>query len=142
MGIADKYKDFLSKPIRSLDYWAEGAVLDFTEDLARIMDNKDISRAELAKLVGTSPAYITKVFSGDANFTIETMTKFALAVDHAIRVHIAPMGTRTVWNDIYENNFVQASDTPRSDITVVQATSAAPVAANEFQWQDKVVNSG
>ena len=38
------------------------------------------SYADLAKLMGTSNAYISKIFRGDANLTIESMVKIARAV--------------------------------------------------------------
>ncbi|MCH9003845.1 MAG: helix-turn-helix transcriptional regulator [Proteobacteria bacterium] len=142
MGIVDKYKEILSKPNRSIDYWAEGAVLDFTEDLARIMHQNDVSRAELAKRVGTSPAYITKVFSGEANFTIETMTKFALAVDHVIRIHVAPEDSRTVWHDVYTSDYVQASDSPAAEVAFVSGLSLNNAGSVAFEWQVKAAKNG
>lgn len=136
MSIADKYEKMLEEAEDSIEYWAEGAVLDFTEGLARVMEQHDISRAELAKRVGTSPSYITKVFGGDANFTIETMTKFALAIDQVVRIHIAPKDTKTVWRDLYTNNNVQVAASKDDVIAVAQPDS------EEFHWNLKVATGG
>ncbi|WP_414041529.1 helix-turn-helix domain-containing protein [Acidithiobacillus sp. M4-SHS-6] len=43
-------------------------------------EEKNISRSELASRIETSLPYITKVMRGDANFTLETMAKIAMAV--------------------------------------------------------------
>lgn len=142
MVIADKYKDLLSKPIDSIDYWAEGAVLDFTEDLARVMHENDISRAELAKRVGTSASYITKVFGGNANFTIETMTKLALAVDRLIRIHVAPKDCRTIWRDVYTNIYVQTSGVTKADTVTAIGGTPNHGATSGFKWQAKAASYG
>ncbi len=111
MSAMDKYKAFLERPRDSVDYWAEGAILDFTDRLAEIMDGQDVSRAELARRVGTSQAYITKVFGGQANFTVETMTKLALALDYRIRIHISPRNAQTRMIDFYQNHDHRAQET-------------------------------
>ena len=94
-----KYQQYLKKTEESAEYWSEGAVLDFTEELAEIMTEIGMSRSDLAKTIGTSKAYVTKVFSGQANFTIETMAKLGAAVNHAVRLHLVPYGMHTFWID-------------------------------------------
>ena len=49
------------------EYWEEGAILDFTEALYDAMQRQGVTRAELARRLGTSQAYITRVLSGNAN---------------------------------------------------------------------------
>ena len=49
------------------------------------MQENKISRVELAKRLGSSPAYITKVLRGDINFTVETMVRLAKAVGGPFR---------------------------------------------------------
>ena len=81
------------------DYWTEGLIVEFTEELARWMKEKKISRSELAARIGHSPAYVTKALRGNANFTAATMAKLAKAVDAEVRIHLAPRGSRTKWYD-------------------------------------------
>ena len=81
------------------DYWTEGLIVELTEELARWMKEKKISRSELATRIGHSPAYVTKVLRGDANFTAATMAKLARAVGAEVRIHLAPAGSRTTWYD-------------------------------------------
>ena len=99
MNSLEKYRRYLETTDDSAEYWAEGAVLEFTEDLSRIMDEAGISRSELAEKLGTSKSYITKIFSGQANFTLETMAKFAHAIGRVLRVHLAPADSITVYID-------------------------------------------
>lgn len=68
------------------DYAVAGLVHDFTEGLAWRMDEQGISRAELARRLGTSPAYITKILRGNINFTLETLVRLAVAVGAEVRI--------------------------------------------------------
>lgn len=81
------------------DYWTEGLALEFTEQISRLMKEKNVSRSVLAERIGHSPAYITKVLRGDANLTIATMVKLARALGAEVRLHLSPAGSRTTWYD-------------------------------------------
>jgi transcriptional regulator with XRE-family HTH domain len=81
------------------DYWRQMATLDFAEGLSRLMQEAGITRAELARRMGTSQAYITQVLRADGNFTLETMTRFAMAFDHRVSIHLAPKHSLTAWED-------------------------------------------
>lgn len=83
----------------SVDYWLEGPIVDFTEDICRLMKEKNVSKAELARRLGTSRAYVTKLLGGDANFTLGTMVKVAMVLGGAVRVHVADQRTVTHWYD-------------------------------------------
>lgn len=72
------------------EFWEEDAIIGFTEDVCLAMEQAGVSRAELARRLGTSQAYVTKVLRGNANFTIKTMVRLAAALDSELRVHFAP----------------------------------------------------
>ena len=72
------------------EYWEEGAILDFTEALYAAMEEQGVTRAELARRLGTSQAYITRVLGGHANFTLKTMAKLALALGMQLEVGLVP----------------------------------------------------
>jgi len=94
-----KYREFIEKTQESDGFLRAGIEIEFTEELCRVMEKQGISRAELARRVGTSPAYITKILRGSTNFTLSTMTKLARAVGMEVRLHLAPCQSRTVWKD-------------------------------------------
>jgi plasmid maintenance system antidote protein VapI len=74
-------------------------VIEFTEDLCRIMKEKRVSRAELARRIGTSRAHITQLLGGGANFTLLTMVKLAKALDSAVHIHLSDKRAITKWRD-------------------------------------------
>lgn len=69
-------------------YWVEKAKLNFSVALEGRRRAKNMSYKDVAEKIGTSQPYITKVFRGDANLTIETMVKLARATGAHIDIQI------------------------------------------------------
>ena len=53
------------------------------------MQARGMRNAELARRMGTSPAYVTRLFRGSANLSVETMVKLAQAVGGSLRLELA-----------------------------------------------------
>lgn len=85
---------------RHPEFHHEKIALRFLGRVERLMEEKGISRAELARRMGTSAPYVTKVFAGDANFTLETMTRIAAALDAEVHVHVAPRSSDMRWVEV------------------------------------------
>ncbi len=95
-------KTLLANAKQRDSYWAERAKLEFSCELERLRRLAGLKYADLARKLGTSPAYVTKVFRGDANLSIETMVKFSRAVNGELRIHIAPRNAVTHWYDVID----------------------------------------
>ena len=86
-----KYNSFsdLWKEIENDEkYLIEKNILDFTLQLQQLMEKRGVSKKELSERYGSSQAYITKVMRGNANFTLETMTKLVNAVEGKLTIHV------------------------------------------------------
>lgn len=94
-GFADLFREAESHS----DFWEEETIISFTEDVCVAMERAEVSRAELARRLGTSQAYVTKILRGNANFTLRTMARIALALDSELRTYLAPRESRTHWVD-------------------------------------------
>jgi transcriptional regulator with XRE-family HTH domain len=70
------------------DYWVGGIALELTEAVTEIMERDGISRSELARRLGTSPAYVTKMLRGNANFTLTTMSRLARALGADLQIQL------------------------------------------------------
>ena len=81
-------------------YWVADAIYSFTEELNRLAEIEGVSRAEIARRLGTSAAYVTKVFRGDVNFTVESMVRLARAIGARLHVHLALEGHQVRWFDL------------------------------------------
>lgn len=95
----ERYRQFLEEARSSVDYWVDGPITEFAEDIWRLMEEQKVSRAELARRLGTSRAYVTKLLGGNANFTLQTMTKVAMALGSTVHVHVADQKAVTRWID-------------------------------------------
>jgi ribosome-binding protein aMBF1 (putative translation factor) len=69
MKLSKALKEFVAKVAQEDHYWVERAKLEFSADLERHRRLQNLSGKDLAEKIGTSPAYISKVFRGDSNFT-------------------------------------------------------------------------
>jgi transcriptional regulator with XRE-family HTH domain len=98
----ERYRQGLEEARKSVDFWVDGPITEFAEDIWRLMEEQNVSRAELARRLGTSRAYITKLLGGNANFTLETMTKVAMAFGCTVHVHVADQKATTRWIDEYD----------------------------------------
>jgi plasmid maintenance system antidote protein VapI len=95
----ERYRQMFQEAESHADYWIDGPIREFTEDLTRLMEEQGVNRAELARRMGTSRAYITKMLGGNANFTLLTMVKLAMALEGAVHIHISDKRAVTRWKD-------------------------------------------
>ncbi len=79
MTLSKKLKAFVDEAKETDAYWVESAKLEFALALEQQRLAAGLSYADLAKKMGTSAAYISKVFRGETNLTIESMVKLARA---------------------------------------------------------------
>lgn len=68
---------------------AEHVVVAFLAQVNARMQVQGMSNAELARRMGTSSAYITRLFRGNANLSVQTMIKLAQAVGATLELGLA-----------------------------------------------------
>jgi transcriptional regulator with XRE-family HTH domain len=88
MTLNKNLQQFLEAAQHDDAYWVEQAKIDFALALDLQRKRQNMTLSELAQKLGTSPAYITKVFRGDSNFTIETMVKLAIATSTQLDIQL------------------------------------------------------
>lgn len=93
----ESFEDLYSEVERSDEFWIELAKIEFTEELSRWMEIKNVTRADLARALASSQPYITKVLRGNANFTMASIVKLSRALGLRLRLHLAPEESNTVW---------------------------------------------
>lgn len=79
------------------EYLAEEVKSAFAVGIERQMRRNAMSKADIARRLAKSPAYVTKVLRGDANLTINTLVAFAHAVDASLHLHVAERQTKVRW---------------------------------------------
>jgi len=84
------FKELFDQAKTRNTYWVGSLILDFTEGLHKLMEANGISRSELARRLGVSPAYITKVLRGNVNFTLDSMVRLVRAAGGEVSLQVAP----------------------------------------------------
>jgi transcriptional regulator with XRE-family HTH domain len=88
--IAGSYAEKVKKRAESLEGRQAAMKLAVAEELWTALERAGISQAELARRSGTSPQYITKVFKGTTNFTLESMVALFHHIGHEFEVGARP----------------------------------------------------
>ena len=99
MKISQALKSFIEESKQGNSYWAESAKLQFALALERQRKAVGMTYRAIAEKLGSSPAYVSKVFRGDSNMTIESMVKLARATGGSLEVTIVDTeSAATKWN--------------------------------------------
>jgi transcriptional regulator with XRE-family HTH domain len=90
------FKELFEESRKRDEYWIAHTKLEFTENLRRLLEEKKETKAGLAKKLGKSPAYITKIFRGNVNFTLESMVRLVRAMGGKLKIELEPEATKQV----------------------------------------------
>ncbi len=100
---ADKwFREMKARHEKDPKYWVEAMRFDFGEEVGRMMEERGVTRAELARRLGSSPAYVTRLFRAMFNPTLLTLAKVAVALDARVSLHMHPAEASTHWLDLLE----------------------------------------
>lgn len=99
-SFAELYRKSHDSPV----FLAEQLKVTFLAEIKARMDEQRVSASELARRIGTSPAYVSKLFRGPANVSAETMAKLAHALGCKVHVHLASADASVRWFDIWKHH--------------------------------------
>ena len=109
-----KLKERLAQ-ISDLQYQKVARRMRAAVQIDEAMKARNISRKELAAMMGRRPSEITKWLSGDHNFTSDTLAGLSYYL-HAKITGETPVFTATYVNVLYSNTIIE--DFPRVNIDV------------------------
>jgi transcriptional regulator with XRE-family HTH domain len=90
--------DTLVRDIKSSEmYDKEVARGEISDQIHSLMERQKVKPSELARRLGKSRSYITKVLQGNANFTIDSLVQIARALGCKYAPVLIP---RNVWNEV------------------------------------------
>ena len=72
----------------SVDGSAQQLSLTFLQTISARQQALDLTNAELARRMGTTPAYITQLYQTSANLSLDTMVRLAAAMGSQVRVGV------------------------------------------------------
>jgi len=87
--------------------WGYYKLVDSVSDqIAEYMEKNSISKSDLAKRLGTSRAFITKLLAGDTNMTLKTISKVLYHLDARPEIKIIPSDDNIRWFGVIQNKDV------------------------------------
>lgn len=72
-------------------YQQERAIQELTDLVCQIMDERKVTRAELAARLGKTKGYVTQLLDGRTNMTVRTIADVLGALDCAIHFQDGPL---------------------------------------------------
>lgn len=97
----------------SREEWAYFDLVDSLSDqIAEYMEETGISKAELAKRMGTSRALVTKVLSGDSNMTLKTLSKILHHLGAKPEIKIIGDNDQVTWFKVLGKDKTATLQTP------------------------------
>ena len=89
----------------------EWLILQVTIHIEKLMEEKNVSKAELARRLGTSNSYVTQLIDGTTNMTLKKIADVMLALDSSLLVDTCPLGFQTT----VQPKLNEVCRTPQSD---------------------------
>ncbi len=78
---SERLDEFAARIEQTEIFDMETSKYDISEHVFAVMERQGVSKAKLARRLGKSRAYVTKILQGNANFTLESLVKIARALD-------------------------------------------------------------
>lgn len=70
--------------------FVETLVAEASETIAKLMAQQNVSKADLARRLNRSRAWVTQLLSGKANMTVRTLAEVAYALESEAKLHAQP----------------------------------------------------
>ena len=136
--ISKALRAFVDKARATDAYWIEAAKLHFAVSLDRQRAAAGLTYKNVADKLGTSAAYISKVFRGDSNVTIESMVKLARATGGRLDIQVVDgEAEQFSWADCVstlEQGHGRSSSSTRTTATIIDFPAAINDEAFEYRW--------
>ena len=68
----------------------ETLMAEASEVIARLMAEQNVSKADLARRLNKSRAWVTQLLNGKANMTVHTLAEVVYALDAEVKLHAQP----------------------------------------------------
>jgi len=74
----------------------EDLIYNLTEDLLVLLEDRQVTKADLAKKLGKSRSFVTQLLSGSRNMTLGTLSDICTVLDAKPSVRILPNGAKVL----------------------------------------------
>lgn len=89
--MTDTYSEFRRDAENRRIFEQESLATEATELIAGLMEAGDVNKADLARKIGKSKAFVTQLLGGSRNMTMHTLADLAFALGHRIDLEASPL---------------------------------------------------
>ena len=105
MNPSKRFKQMMKAAEGSFAFRLETIILEITEHLVKVLEEKNINRTRLAEMLEVSPAAVTKILNGTSNFTLKTLLSLADALDVQLEIRfrereVVPLTSTYQWTTL------------------------------------------
>jgi plasmid maintenance system antidote protein VapI len=86
----ERFTDLLQRAEQSDAFQIDRRKAEISERIYQAMKQQDVSNAELARRLGKSRAYVTKLLRGTTNFTLESLVRIGRALSCEVEFELLP----------------------------------------------------
>ncbi|WP_239224544.1 helix-turn-helix domain-containing protein [Comamonas aquatica] len=136
MKITQKLSNLISDFKKTDEYWIESAKLQFSVHLEKQRKSAGLNYKSIAERIGSSAAYVSKIFRGDGNLTIESMVKLARATGGHLDIQIrSDCIEASDWSNQWNGNKVDANVQTHLKSTAVIIDFPTSAANRDSFWK-------
>jgi transcriptional regulator with XRE-family HTH domain len=95
MNTEEWFRNKLESFKKNFEFRLETLILDLTESVSKRMKEKCLTRTNLAELLKVSRPAVTKILSGNSNFTLKTLLSLADALELELKIDFKEKGIVT-----------------------------------------------
>lgn len=122
----------------------EGLIYNLTEDLLVLLEQKNLSKAEFAKMLGKSRGHVTQLLSGSRNMTIGTLSDICLVLGVKPTVRVLPNGAQVLqYEEDLElecaSNLSIVNRRPPSNMKIIESPDLT--SQHDFNSSKKLINT-
>lgn len=128
---SEKY--IVESDLDSRVYAREALIMNVTEDILVSMEEKNVSKAELARLLHKSKSFVTQTLSGSRNMTLRTLADIAYDLDLDVSIVFKHKG-EAVKVECDSSNWDKA-DSLVICLNAYKKYGVTEVTSNDSSWQ-------
>ena len=85
---AKRFRDLLQTTEQSNAFELDRLKVEISEQIYQAMNQQGISNSDLARRLGKSRAYVTKLLRGTTNFTLESLVRISRALSNEVEINL------------------------------------------------------
>jgi transcriptional regulator with XRE-family HTH domain len=93
--VSERFADQLRAAELTDAYQIDRLKVEISERIYHAMNQQDVTNAELARRLGKSRAYVTKLLRGTTNFTLESLVRIGRALACEVELELVPKISQT-----------------------------------------------